>query len=123
MHDNDNAQGWTQPHRSGLLLPLPDLGLLQEEQAVQEHASDRDEAEAEGDAPHSFQAVLVVVGSGLPEDCEQDAQHSCVDQVAPALQTHSTPTLTGLASPLQCALVVQTSKKQPRPGPRQGQVE
>lgn len=64
----------------------PDLGLLQEEETVYEHARHRNEAQAEGDAPHSVQGVVVVLFAGLAEDGQQDAQDGRVHQVTPSLQ-------------------------------------
>ncbi len=73
-------------HRGRLVLALPDLGLLQEEQTVQQHGGHGDKADAEGDAPHGVQRVVVILAAGLPEGGQKDAQHRGVDQVAPALQ-------------------------------------
>ena len=91
-------------YRHGLVLALPDLGLLQEEETVDEHAGHRDEAQAKGDTPDSVQGVVVVLVASLVEDGQQGAQHRCVDQVSPSLQhspsvrKHSTPSFQAISS-------------------------
>ena len=77
-------------HRRGLALPLPDLGLLEEEEAVDEHEGHGDQADAKGDSPDGVQGAMVVLAAGLAEDCQQDAQNSRVDQVTPALHAELT---------------------------------
>ncbi len=78
-----NAEGGA--HRSRLVLLLPDLGLLKEEQTVDEHGSDGDEAHAEGDTPDSVQSIVVVLAAGLAKGSQQQAEHGCVHHVTPSL--------------------------------------
>lgn len=89
---DDRLQRWGRrgegAYRCGLVLLHPDLGLLQEEETVDEHGSDRDKTQAKGDTPHSIQSVVVVLAASLSKDGQQSAQDSCVDQVSPSL--HST---------------------------------
>lgn len=77
-------------HRRRLALPLPDLGLLEEEETVDEHEGHRDQANAKRNPPDSVQGTMVVLAAGLAEDCQQDAQNSRVHQVTPALHAHLT---------------------------------
>lgn len=77
-------------HRCRLVLPLPDLGLLEEKEAVDEHEGHRDQANAEGNSPDSVQGMMVVLAAGLAKDRQQDAQNSRVHQVTPALRADLT---------------------------------
>ena len=80
------------------MLADPDLALLQEEQAVDEHAGDRDQAQAKRQAPHGLQRAVVVVLAGLAEDGQQDADDGRVNEVAPALRAARMRGLTSQAS-------------------------
>ena len=72
-------------YRGGLVSPDPDLGLLEEEETVDQHAGDRDETQAKGDTPDGIQGVVVVLAAGLSKNGQQNAQDGCVDQVSPPL--------------------------------------